>query len=88
MFFFRSVSWVRERDSHIITVGNNKSLCFFLSYHFIQMFQVDEETFISDDRFVSLKKAKESLWTLKVGSRTDDINWNTDKEYTVVSEGL
>ena len=28
--------------------------------------QVDEETFISDDRFVSLKKAKESLWTLKV----------------------
>ena len=29
--------------------------------------QVDEETFISDDRFVSLKKAKESLWTLKVG---------------------
>ena len=52
------------------------------------MFQVDEETFISDDRFVSLKKAKESLWTLKVGSRTDDINWNTDKEYTVVSEGL
>ena len=51
------------------------------------MFQVDEETFISDDRFVSLKKAKESLWTLKVGWRTD-INWNTDKEYTVVSEGL
>ena len=30
-------------------------------------YQVDEETFISDDRFVSLKKAKESLWTLKVG---------------------
>ena len=80
---------MRERDSHIITVGNNKSLCFFLSFIiFIQMFQVDEETFISDDRFVSLKKAKESLWTLKVGSRTDDINWNTDKEYTVVSEGL
>lgn len=42
----RSVSWVRGRDSHIITV--------------------DEETFISDDRFVSLKKAKESLWTLKI----------------------
>ena len=46
------------------------------------MFQVDEETFISDDRFVSLKKAKESLWTLKVGWRTD-ITWNTDKEYTL-----
>ena len=44
-FLFRSVSWVRGRDSHIITV--------------------DQETFISDGRFVSLKKAKESLWTLK-----------------------
>jgi len=42
----QSVSWVRGRDSHIITV--------------------DQETFISDGRFVSLKKAKESLWTLKI----------------------
>ena len=45
-YFFRSVSWVRGRDSHIITV--------------------DQETFISDGRFVSLKQDKESLWTLKV----------------------
>ena len=43
---FRSVSWVRGRDSHIITV--------------------DQETFISDGRFVSLKHDTESLWTLKV----------------------
>jgi len=42
----RSVSWVRGRDSHIITV--------------------DEETFISDGRFLSLKKTKELLWTLKI----------------------
>lgn len=42
----RSVSWVRGRDSHIITV--------------------DQETFISDGRFMSLKKSKESLWTLKI----------------------
>jgi len=42
----QSVSWVRGRDSHIITV--------------------DQETFISDGRFVSLKKLKDSLWTLKI----------------------
>jgi len=41
-----SVSWVRGRDSHIITV--------------------DQETFISDGRFASLKQEKESLWTLKI----------------------
>ena len=45
-YAFRSVSWVRGRDSHIITV--------------------DQETFISDGRFVSLKHDTESLWTLKV----------------------
>ena len=27
---------------------------------------VDQETFISDDRFTSLIKARENLWTLKV----------------------
>ena len=27
---------------------------------------VDQETFISDDRFSSLIKARENLWTLKV----------------------
>lgn len=42
----QSVSWVRGRDSHIITV--------------------DQETFISDGRFASLKQEKESLWTLKI----------------------
>jgi hypothetical protein len=62
----RSVSWVRGRDSHIITVrqdlesrGETQRL--------LLIHQVDQETFISDDRFVSLKKNKESLWTLKVG---------------------
>ena len=44
---FRSVSWIRGGDSHIITV--------------------DEETFISDDRFSSLVKTQDNLWTLKVG---------------------
>jgi len=41
-----SVSWVRTRDSHIITV--------------------DDETFISDSRFVSIIQKLESLWTLQI----------------------
>ena len=41
------MSWIRERDSHIITV--------------------DQETFISDDRFETFHRLKDSLWTLKVG---------------------
>lgn len=41
-----SVSWVRSRDSHIITV--------------------DDETFISDSRFVSIIQKLESLWTLQI----------------------
>ena len=46
--FFRSVSWIRGSDSHIITV--------------------DQETFISDDRFSSLVKTTDNLWTLKVSN--------------------
>jgi len=42
----KSVSWIRERDSHIITV--------------------DQETFISDDRFETFHRLKDSLWTLKI----------------------
>ena len=42
----KSVSWVRMRDSHILTV--------------------DGETFISDDRFVSLHKPGTSIWTLQI----------------------
>jgi len=41
-----SVSWVRERDSHIIAV--------------------DQETFISDERFLSVRKIKDNLWILKI----------------------
>lgn len=84
----RSVSWVRGRDSHIITVSKapaqrplkyptpasqENSLSIFIFFPSIyktsqnaSSLQVDQETFISDDRFVSLKKVKESLWTLKV----------------------
>ena len=46
ILIFRSVSWIRGSDSHIITV--------------------DQETFISDDRFSSLVKTSDNLWTLKV----------------------
>ena len=33
---------------------------------------VDQETFISDDRFSSLIKVRENLWTLKVSSQVPD----------------
>ena len=77
------MSWVRGRDSHIITVrGIGRIFSYNISCHLFHLWrcclwlQVDEETFISDDRFVSLKKAKESLWTLKVGWKTDwRIKW-------------
>ena len=33
---------------------------------------VDQETFISDQRFSSLIKNKDNLWTLKVGVRSQN----------------
>lgn len=42
----RSVSWIRSRDNHILTV--------------------DKETFISDNRFVSLNRPPSTVWTLQI----------------------